>query len=82
MVEKSEMIYNYENISEKILKQLILEDLDNFLMELGDGFTYIKNEYKIKLGVRPLVLLYVRKIINLLWNIVLMRGFIELHMNL
>ena len=44
--------YNYENISEKILKQLILEDLDNFLMELGEGFTYIKNEYKIKLGDR------------------------------
>ena len=44
--------YNYENISEKMLKQLILEDLDNFLMELGEGFTYIKNEYKIKLGDR------------------------------
>ncbi len=43
---------NYEEISEKILKQLILEDLDNFLTELGEGFTYIKNEYKIKLGDR------------------------------
>ena len=42
--------YNYTDISEKILKQLILEDLDNFLNELGEGFTYIKNEYKIKLG--------------------------------
>ena len=41
---------NYQEISEKILKQLILEDLDNFLTELGNGFTYIKNEYKIKLG--------------------------------
>ena len=41
---------NYQEISEKILKQLILEDLDNFLIELGDGFTYIKSEYKIKLG--------------------------------
>ena len=44
--------YNYNKISEKILKQLILEDLDNFLIELGEGFTYIKNEYKIKLGDR------------------------------
>ena len=35
-----------------MLKQLILEDLDNFLTELGEGFTYIKNEYKIKLGDR------------------------------
>ncbi len=42
--------YNYEKISEFILKKLILEDLDNFLTELGDGFTYIKSEYKIKIG--------------------------------
>ena len=42
--------YGYKELSEKLLKQLILEDLDNFLTELGDGFTYIKNEYKIKLG--------------------------------
>ena len=40
----------YEIISEKILKQLILEDLDNFLTELGDNFTYVGNEYKIKIG--------------------------------
>jgi len=39
---------NIEIISEKVLKQLILEDLDNFLLELGNGFTYIANEYKIK----------------------------------
>ena len=44
--------YNYEIVSEKILKQLILEDIDNFLVELGTGFTYIRNEYKIKLGDR------------------------------
>ena len=42
--------YGYDDISEKILKQLILEDLDNFLLELGEGFTYVKNEYKIKIG--------------------------------
>ena len=41
-----------EVISEKLLKQLILEDMDNFLSELGEGFCYIKNEYKIKLGDR------------------------------
>ena len=44
--------YNYSEISEKILKRLILEDMDNFLTELGEGFCYIKNEYKIKLGDR------------------------------
>ena len=42
--------YNYNEISEKMLKRLILEDIDNFLIELGEGFCYIKNEYKIKLG--------------------------------
>ena len=44
--------FNYTDISEKLLKKLILEDMDNFLTELGDGFCYIKNEYKIKLGNR------------------------------
>ena len=44
--------YNYEKITEKMLKQLILEDLDSFLKELGEGFCYIENEYKIKIGDR------------------------------
>ena len=26
-----------------------MEDIDNFLKELGNGFCYIKNEYKIKI---------------------------------
>lgn len=34
--------------SEKILQQLILEDLPHFLKELGEGFTFIDNEYKIR----------------------------------
>ena len=38
------------NISEKILKEYILHDMDNFLNELGAGFSYIANEYKIKIG--------------------------------
>ena len=44
--------YNYDEVSEKILKKLILEDLDNFLKELGNNFCYIGNEYKIKIGDR------------------------------
>ena len=44
--------YNRAEISEKILKKLILEDIDNFLKEFGTGFCYIENEYKIKLGDR------------------------------
>jgi len=43
-------IYNHDEISEKVLKGLILEDIDNFLKELGNGFCYIENEYKIRLG--------------------------------
>ena len=41
---------NKEIISEKALQKVILEDLDDFLKELGDGFTFIENEYKIKIG--------------------------------
>ena len=44
--------YKCEEISEKVLKNLILEDLDDFLKELGEGFTYIENEYMIKIGER------------------------------
>ena len=43
---------NYEIISEKILKKLIFEDIEFFMKELGNGFSYIENEYKIKLGDR------------------------------
>ena len=41
---------NYEIISEKVLQKLILEDIPSFLKELGSGFTFIENEYKIKIG--------------------------------
>ena len=43
---------NYLEISERILQKLILEDISSFLKELGNGFTFIDNEYKIKLGDR------------------------------
>ena len=42
--------YNYIEITEKILKNLILEDLENFMKELGEGFCFIESEYKIKIG--------------------------------
>ena len=41
---------NYEHISEKALQKMILEDIPSFLDELGTGFTFIRNEYKIKIG--------------------------------
>ncbi len=39
-----------ERISEKVLQNLILEDIPSFLEELGTGYSFIKNEYKIKIG--------------------------------
>ena len=41
---------NYEVISEKALQKMILEDIPAFLSELGSGFTFIRNEYPIKIG--------------------------------
>lgn len=42
----------YNIFSEKILQKLILEDIENFLDELGSSFTFIKSEYPIKLDDR------------------------------
>ena len=39
-------------ISEKVLQKLILEDIQSFLKELGNGFSFIDSEYKIKIGDR------------------------------
>ena len=41
-----------EIISEKILQKLILEDIMGFMKELGEGYSFISNEYKIKIGDR------------------------------
>ena len=41
---------NKEIISEKVLQKIIMEDLPSFLKELGNGFTFVENEYKIKIG--------------------------------
>ena len=42
--------YNTKDISEKLLKQLILEDITSFMKELGEGYIFISSEYKIKIG--------------------------------
>ncbi len=42
----------YDMFSEKVLQKLILEDIENFLEELGNESTFIKSEYPIKLGNR------------------------------
>ena len=40
----------YTEISEKVLQQIILEDIKNFMQELGTSFCCISNEYPIKIG--------------------------------
>ncbi len=41
---------NYQEISEKVLQKLILEDIESFMVELGNNFSFIGSEYKIKIG--------------------------------
>ena len=41
---------NIEVIKEHTLQLLIMENLFSFLKELGEGFTYVGNEYPIKIG--------------------------------
>ncbi len=49
---KSPIVINTDKkiINEKALKLAILENIENFLYELGEGFAFIGSEYKIKLG--------------------------------
>ena len=44
--------YHTIDISEEMLKKMILENIEDFLTELGEDFTFIKSEYKIKLDNR------------------------------
>ena len=43
---------NIKIITEKILQKLILEDIESFMKELGNSFSFIGSEYKIKIGDR------------------------------
>ena len=50
IIIKNKLDLDKERISEKVLQNLILEDIPSFLEELGTGYSFIKNEYKIKIG--------------------------------
>ena len=50
IIIKNKLGIDKENISEKILQRLIIEDVEGFMKELGDGFCFIGSEYKIKIG--------------------------------
>ena len=44
--------FGYKEISEKVLKKLILENIESFMNELGNSFSFVGSEYKIKIGNR------------------------------
>ena len=50
IIIKNKLDIDKEDISEKILQRLILEDIPSFLDELGEGYCFIRNEYKIKIN--------------------------------
>ena len=43
---------NKEIASEKLLKEIILDNITDFMKELGAGYAFIDSEYKIKIGDR------------------------------
>ena len=52
IVIKNKNNIDINNIREKYLKELILDDISSFMKELGNGFSFIDSEYKIKIGDR------------------------------
>ena len=50
IIIKNKLGIDKDDISEKILQRLILEDIPSFLDELGEGYSFIRNEYKIKIN--------------------------------
>ena len=42
----------YEEVSEKVLQKMILEDIESFMKELGNSYSFIGSEYPIKIGNR------------------------------
>ena len=41
---------NIEIITEKVLQNLILEDIELFMKELGNSFCFVGSQYKVKIG--------------------------------
>ena len=44
--------YDTDKISEKMLAEIIIDNIEEFLSELGIGYSFIKKEYPIKIGER------------------------------
>lgn len=53
MIPNPIVIKNKDNkdiINEFALHQLIIDNITDFMEQLGEGYSYIKSEYKIKIG--------------------------------
>ena len=50
IIIKNKLEIDRENVSEKMLQKIILEDIEGFMRELGDSFSFIGSEYKIKIN--------------------------------
>ena len=50
IIIKNKLEIDKENVSEKMLQKIILEDIEGFMRELGDSFSFIGSEYKIKIN--------------------------------
>ena len=59
-------MYDKFEISERMLQKLILENIEDFLLELGDGYAFIKSEYKIKIDITLTISIYFFLIISII----------------
>lgn len=58
--------YDKNDISEKMLQKLILDNIEDFLLELGEGYSFIKSEYKIKIDITITISIYFCLIISII----------------
>ncbi len=42
--------YNKEKLNEKLLHTIIVDNIKEFMKQLGNGYSFIEDEYKIKIG--------------------------------
>ena len=41
---------SYEVYTEKILQEIIYENIEDFMHQLGEGYTFVGREYKLNIG--------------------------------
>ena len=50
IIIKNKSNIDINKIKEKVLKELIIDNIEEFLKQLGNGYCYVGSEYKIKIG--------------------------------